>query len=102
MMVGPTRTPSFVCGNEQMPRIYAAQAHASRVHLSSQDKLGTSYPSPLQDDDGASQRDFFTSIPDIGMGSHFIDQPENPYASSTGQIFHNDAVLRMERKRKVF
>ena len=96
MMDGPARTPSFVLGNEQLPRIHAAQAHASRVRLSSQEKQGMPYPSP-RDDDG----------PNFGMSSHHfndhpISGPENPYAPSTGQVFQNDAVLRMERKRKVF
>lgn len=104
---GPTRTPPFVVGNEQLPRIHASQGHSSRHRLILQDKQGIPYLSPPQDDDGASQRDSITNLADIRTNSHFTDHPiagpENPYALSlsSGQTLHNDAMLRMERKRKV-
>lgn len=104
-MDGPTRAPSFVVKNEQLPRVHSAQGHSSRVRLSSQqEKQGLSYPSPPRDDDGAPQRESYTNI-NIGMNSHFTDHPivgpENPYAMPGVQVFHGDSILRMDRKRKV-
>ncbi|XP_054800756.1 homeobox-DDT domain protein RLT1 isoform X3 [Prosopis cineraria] len=103
-MDGPARTPSFVVKNEPVPRIHAAQGHSSRVRLSSlQDKQGLPYPSPTHDDDGPSQRESYANL-NIGMNAHFTDHPivgpENPYAVVGGQIFHSDAILRLDRKRK--
>ncbi|KAK7327836.1 hypothetical protein VNO77_21929 [Canavalia gladiata] len=101
---GPTRTP-FPLGNEQLPRIHATTSHSSRVRLlSQQPKQEISYPSPPRDNDVALQREPHTNITNNGMNSHFTDHPtvgqENPYALPGGQVLHNDAILRMERKRK--
>ncbi|XP_027339637.1 homeobox-DDT domain protein RLT1 [Abrus precatorius] len=100
---GPARTP-FPLGNEQLPRIHATPSHSSRVRLlSQQDKQGIPYPSPPRDNDVAPQREAHTNITSTGMNSHFTDHPigqENQYALPGGQVFHNDAILRMERKRK--
>lgn len=103
-MEGPTRTP-FPLGNEPQPRIHAPQSHSSRVRLSSQqDKQVIPYPSPPRDNDVAPKREPHTNITNTGMNSHFTDHPivgqESPYALPVGQVSHNDAVLRMERKRK--
>ncbi|KAF7803410.1 homeobox-DDT domain protein RLT1 [Senna tora] len=100
----PTRAPSLVVKNEQLPRVHAAQGHSSRVRLSSQQvKQEISYSSPLRDDDAAPPRESYTNI-NIGMNSHFSDHPivapENPFALPGGPAFHSDAVLRVDRKRK--
>ncbi|KAI4296809.1 hypothetical protein L6164_036732 [Bauhinia variegata] len=105
IMDGPARTPSFALGNEQIPRNHVTQGHSSRAHLlASQDRQGIPYPSPPRDDDGGSQRDSYINGGNIGGNPHYTDHPnvgiENPYALSTGQVFHNDTMLRMERKRK--
>lgn len=104
-MEGPTRTP-FPIGNEQLPKIHASQSHSARVRISSQqDKQGIPYPSPPRVVDVAPQREAYTNIANAGMNSHFTDHPivgqENPYGLPGGQVFHNDTVVRMERKRKV-
>lgn len=98
---GPTaRSSTFVVGNEQLPR---SQGHVSRVRLSSgQDKQAVTFPSPSVDDASLPQKDSFTTVrvnPQIS--EHPIISPENPYMLPDGQIFANDTVLRMERKRKV-
>ncbi|KAL2588960.1 hypothetical protein AAZV13_13G202000 [Glycine max] len=104
-MDGPTRTP-FPLGNEQQPRVHAPQSHSSHVRLLSQqqDKLVITYPSPPRDNDVAPKREPHTNITSTGMNSHLTDHPivgqDNPYALAGGQVSHNDAVLRMERKRK--
>ncbi|KAK4271625.1 hypothetical protein QN277_020289 [Acacia crassicarpa] len=102
-MDGPARTPSFVVKNE-LSRIHAAQGHSARVRIPSlQDKQGPPFQSPTRDDDGPSQREPYTNL-NIGMNSHFADHPivgpENPYSAVGGPIFHGDAVLRVDRKRK--
>ncbi|XP_061341547.1 homeobox-DDT domain protein RLT1 isoform X2 [Gastrolobium bilobum] len=107
-MEGPTRTPSFPLGIEQLPRIHATPSHSSRVRLlSQQDKQAILYPSPHRENDVSPQRESYTNIANTGMNSHFTDHPivgqENPYVLPGGQVFHNDAVLpvlRMEKKRK--
>nr|KYP51863.1 hypothetical protein KK1_026219 [Cajanus cajan] len=100
----PSRTP-FPLGNEQQPRIHAPQGHSSRVRLlSQQEKQVIPYPSPPRDNDGEPKREPHTNITNTGMNSHFSDHPiigqENSYALPGGQVNHNDAILRMERKRK--
>ncbi|KAL2341845.1 hypothetical protein Fmac_009785 [Flemingia macrophylla] len=100
----PTRTP-FPLGNEQQPRIHAPQSHSSRVRLlSQQDKQVIPYPSPPHDSDLEPKREPHINITNTGMTSHFTDHPivgqEIPYALSGSQVNHNDAMLRMERKRK--
>lgn len=105
-MEGPARTP-FPLGNEQ-PRIHAPQSHSSRVRLLSQpqDKQVIPYPSPPRENDVVPKREPHINITNTGMNSHYTtDHPivgqEIPYALPGGQVSHNDAVLRMERKRKV-
>jgi len=86
-MQGPSKTPPIV------PRIHAAQGHSSRVPiLSQQGKQGSPYQSP--------PRELSTNIVNAGMNSHLIE-PENPYASPSGQILQNNA-MHIERKRKVY
>ncbi|KAK7246453.1 hypothetical protein RIF29_41321 [Crotalaria pallida] len=102
---GSTRTPPFPLGNEQIPRIHASQSHSSRVRVMSQpDKHGVPYPSPHQENDVASRRESYTNLADAGMNSHITNHPivgqDNPYSLPSGQVFHNDAALRMEKKRK--
>ena len=86
--------------NEQLPR---SQGHGSRVRLPSvPDKQGIPFPSPSVDDTGL-PKDSFTNIrlnPHISENP--IISPENTYMLPDGQICPNEAVLRMERKRKVW
>ncbi|XP_019440230.1 PREDICTED: homeobox-DDT domain protein RLT1-like isoform X2 [Lupinus angustifolius] len=100
-MEGPTRTPPFPIGNEQIPRNQATQSHYSRI--SQPDKHGIPYSSPPLDNDVASRREFYTSIADAGTSSHFSDHPvvgqDNSYALPGGQVPHNDTVLQMENKK---
>ncbi|CAJ1961770.1 unnamed protein product [Sphenostylis stenocarpa] len=104
-MEGPARTP-FPLGNEQQPRIHTPQSHSSRVRLLSQpqDKQVIPYPSPPRENDVVPKREPNTNITNAVMNSHYTDHPivgqEIPYALPSGQVSHNDAVLRMERKRK--
>ncbi|XP_047163549.1 homeobox-DDT domain protein RLT1 [Vigna umbellata] len=105
-MEGPARTP-FPLGNEQ-PRIHAPQSHSARVRLLSQpqDKQVIPYPSPPRENDVVPKREPHINITNTGMNSHYAtDHPivgqEIPYALPGGQVSHNDAVLRMERKRKI-
>lgn len=124
-MEGPTRTPPFPIGNEHLPRIHATQSHSSRARLSSQhDKQVNPYtspppllsqqnkqlipfPSPPRDDDVVPNREPHSNIANAGMNSQFTDHQivgqENPLALALpgGQVFPNDAVLRVEKKRKV-
>jgi len=106
-MEGPARTP-FPLGNEQQPRIHAPQSHSSRVRVLSQpqDKQVIPYPSPPQENDIVPKREPHINTTNTVMNSHYTtDHPivgqEIPYALPGGQVSHNDAVLRMERKRKV-
>ncbi|KAK7302837.1 hypothetical protein RJT34_13734 [Clitoria ternatea] len=104
-MDGPSRTPPFPLGNEQLPRIHTTQSHSSRVrHVSQQDKQLIPYSSPPQDNNVVPKREPHTNITSTEMNSNFTDHPivgqENPYALPAGQVLHNDAVMRMERKRK--
>ncbi|KAE9591707.1 hypothetical protein Lal_00039042 [Lupinus albus] len=97
-MEGPTRTPPFHMGNEQLPRIHAAHSHSSRVRQPS------TYLSPPLHNDVASRIEPYTNIADAGMNTHFADHPivgqDNSYALPGGQVSHNDTTLRMEKKRK--
>ncbi|KAL5575360.1 hypothetical protein UlMin_017059 [Ulmus minor] len=93
---GPTsRTSTFAVGSEQLPRVHGGQGHVSRVRvLSQQEKQRAAFPSPPRDD-------HFTSIrTNSQISDHPVIVPENPYASSDGQVHPNDSMLRMERKRK--
>ncbi|KAK7412388.1 hypothetical protein VNO78_03844 [Psophocarpus tetragonolobus] len=103
-MEGPTRTP-FPLGNEQQPRIHAPQSHSSRVRLMSQpqEKQVIPYPSPPRDNDVVTKREPHMNITNPGINSNFTDHPivnQEPYALPSGQVSNNDAVLRMEKKRK--
>jgi len=117
----PTRTPPFPIGNEHLPRIHATQSHSSRARLlsqqdkpvtpytspppfsSQQDKQSIPYPSPPPDNDVVPRREPHSNIAITGINSQFTDHQivgqENPLAS--GQVFHNDTVLLVEKKRKV-
>ncbi|GAU23602.1 hypothetical protein TSUD_385910 [Trifolium subterraneum] len=121
-MEGPTRTPPFPIANEHLPRTHATQSHSSRARLSSQqdkhmtpytspppllsqhDKKVIPYPSPPRDNDAVPRREPHINIANIGMNSQFTDHQivgqENSLALPGGQVFHNDAVLRVEKKRK--
>ncbi|KAE9599267.1 putative transcription factor & chromatin remodeling DDT family [Lupinus albus] len=100
-MEGPTRTPPFPLGNEQIPRNQATQSHYSRV--CQPDKHGVPYSSPPLDNDVASRREFYTNIADAGTSSHFSDHPvvgqDNSHSLPGGQVSHNDTVLQMENKK---
>lgn len=122
-MEGPTRTPPFPIGNEHLPRIHASQSHSSRVRLSSQqdkqvipytppppllsqqNKQLIPFPSPPRDNDVVPKREAHSNMAITGMNSQFTDHQivgqENPIALPGVQVFHNDAVLRVEKKRKV-
>ncbi|CAI8591100.1 unnamed protein product [Vicia faba] len=119
---GPTRTPSFPIGNEHLPRIHATQGHSSRTRLSSQqDKQVNPYtspppllsqpnkqlipfPSPPRDNDVVPNREPHSDIVIASMNSQFTDHQivgqENLIALPGVQVSHNDAVLRVEKKRK--
>lgn len=121
-MEGHSRAPPFPHGNEHVPKIHATQTHSSRVRLlshqdkqvipcssppvlmSHQDKQVVPYTSP-RENDVVLQRESQTNIANTGMNSHFSDHPivgqENPYALPGGQVLHNDAAVRVEKKRKV-
>ncbi|KAK2393589.1 homeobox-DDT domain protein RLT1 [Trifolium repens] len=121
-MEGPTRTPPFPIGHEHLPRTHATQSHSSRARLSSQqdkhvtpytspppllsqhDKKVIPYPSPPRDNDAVPKREPHINIANIGMNSQFTDHQivgqENSIALPGGQVIHNDAVLRVEKKRK--
>ncbi|KAF4393124.1 hypothetical protein F8388_012633 [Cannabis sativa] len=86
-------------GNEQLPR---SQGHGSRVrHSSGPDKQIIPFPSPSVDDTSL-PKDSFTNI---RVNPHISDNPiispENNYMLPDGQICPNEAVLRLERKRKL-
>lgn len=125
-MEGPTRTPPFPIGNEHLPRVHASQNHSSRARLlsqqdkpvipytspphllSQQDKQLIPYPSPPRDNDVVPKREPHTNIANTSMNTQFSDHlivgQENSLALGLpgGQVLHNDAVLRVEKKRKVF
>lgn len=122
-MEGPARTPPFPIGNEHLPRIHGTQSHSSRARLSSQqdkpvtpytspppflsqqDKQSIPYPSPPRDNDVVPKREPHPNVANTGINSQFTDHQiggqENPLALPGGQVFHNDTVLRVEKKRKV-
>jgi hypothetical protein len=104
MVDAPTaRTSSFVHGNEQLPRVHGSQGHISRVRIfPKQDKQALALPSPPRDDERVPQRDSLTNVRvNSQFGDHPIIGPEDSYVLSDGHISHADAILRMEKKRKV-
>ncbi|CAK8577651.1 unnamed protein product [Lathyrus sativus] len=98
---GPSKKPQSVLGNERLPRIHGIKGHSSRV--SQQDKQGSPFQSPSQDNDVAPSRELYTSTGKVGMNSHLTDSqtvgPENTYASPSGQSLQSNA-MHIDRKRK--
>lgn len=104
MVDGPTARPSsLVLGNEQLPRLHGVQGHGSRVRLlSQQDRQGLALSSPPRDDDRVPERDSLTNVrTNAQFSDHLVVGPDDSFVLSDGKIFHNDAIIRKERKRKV-
>ncbi|KAK7252126.1 hypothetical protein RIF29_35862 [Crotalaria pallida] len=101
-MEGPARNPSFVHGNEQLPKVHATHVPYVRL-LAQQDKQVITYPSPSRDNDVDPQRESYSNMADAGMSSHHTDhqiaRPENHYALPDEQTFHDNAI-QIEKKRK--
>lgn len=104
MIDAPTaRTSSVVLGNEQLPRVHGVQGHVPRVRIfPQQEKQALALSSPRRDDERVPQRESLTNVRvSSQFGDHPIIGPEDSYVLSDGQISHSDAILRMEKKRKV-
>ncbi|KAF5474449.1 hypothetical protein F2P56_006347 [Juglans regia] len=103
MVDGPTARPSsLVLGNELLPRVHGVQGHGSRVRLlSQQDRQGLALSSPPRDDDRVPERDSLTNVrTNAQFSDHLVVGPDDPFVLSDGKSFHNDAIIRKERKRK--
>ena len=89
--VSAARTP-FLLGREQLNRSHNYHGQVSRVRLlSQQEQQGVAVPSPADDN---------TFVP-ASIRNPMVVQ-EDSYMLPDGQVFPNDVIIRMERKRKVF
>ncbi|XP_023003779.1 homeobox-DDT domain protein RLT1-like isoform X1 [Cucurbita maxima] len=88
--VSAARNPSFLLGREQLNRSHNYHGQVSRVRLlSQQEQQGIAVPSPADDN---------TFVP-ASIRNPIVVQ-EDSYMLPDGQVFPNDVIIRMERKRK--
>ncbi|KAF8413823.1 hypothetical protein HHK36_001817 [Tetracentron sinense] len=92
---------SFLHGDEQVATGYGFQGQVSSVSLSQQGRQGHAFSPASGDYDNVPQRNSFPNIP---MDAHFGTPPvvglDNPFVPSDRQVYHDDDVSQMERKRK--
>ena len=96
---GPT-TRILAMGSEQLPR---TQSHSARVRVSQPEKQGVAFSALPLDANSVPQKDhsFVNVRASPQISEHPIISPENSYMVAEGQVYSNDTLLRMERKRKV-